>query len=240
MDKWQSAVTLTTTLVGLGALAGMSVRSRLRRVRFFTLYVTLVSAYGLLVLLRPELVVWRAWLIKELLLSLVALLTALEVGVQLFAARAGARPYAGRAVLVVMAVTVLFLGVRGAGPDVSAALSTSSSELWAFQQALGLLPRLAYGSAWLFAALWVAAQRFEIPVDPLREAVLLGFAVFWLLQAVSLGLLSEPQHARLTSDVLTLAFLAVLLIWAWFAWRSEIPPSAPPEIVARVWPDWRG
>ena len=240
MDAWQSAVTLTTILAGFAALAGLGVRGRLQRVRFFTLYLLLASVYGSVVFLRPGLVVWRAWLIKELLLSLIALITALEIGVQLFAARAGARPYAGRAVLLVTAATALFLGVNEPGPEVGAAVSISPGELWAFQQALGLLPRLAYGSAWLFAALWVATQRFEIPVDPLREAILLGFGVFSLLQAVSLGLLSGPRYARLTSDVLTLAFLAVLLVWAWFAWRLEEPPDAPPEIVARVWPHWRG
>lgn len=239
MDARQSLVHALGIVACLTVLAGLVVRGRVRRVSFFTLFLALVGTYNFVVLLHPGLIVWRVWLVKQLLLNLLVMLTAAEIGVQLFAARAGARPRAGRAVLGAMAATAAFLALDLPQPDTGPLAHTSAAELAAFRHALDWLPRLAYGTAWLFAALWGTSWRFAIPLDPLREAVLLGFAVFSILQAVSLGLLNGPRYARLTSDVLTLAFLALLVVWAWFAWRHEPPPDAPEGVVRQVWPQWK-
>lgn len=236
MDAWQSAVHACGLGVGLVALAGLVRRRRVGWAYFFTLYLLLVTGYGIVVAVRPDLVVWRLWAVKELLLALIALLTGLEIGVRLFARRAGARPHAGRAVLTAMAVTVVFLLLDLPGPRSGPVRHTSAVDVVAFEQALSLLPRLAYGSTWLFGALWLAAWRFRIPLTTLHETILLGFGIFRLLQGVSLGLLDAPHYARATSHLLTLTFLLVLGVWAWAAWRREgAPEGASPEIVRQVW-----
>lgn len=238
MDAWQSVVNAVAVAAGLAALAGLIVRKRVGRARLFAVFLALVSAYGAVVGVRPDLVVWRVWLFKELALSFVALLCALEVGVRLFARRSGARPLAGEAVLVVMALTALLLALDLSPPAAGSFAETSPMDLAAFDLARSLLPRLAYGTAWLFTMLWAVARRFRLPLDTPHEAVLLGSAVFWGLQALSLGLLHGPRYARLASDVITVAFVVVLLFWTRAAWRREPSPDASEGVIRQVWP-WR-
>ncbi len=238
MDAWQSAVNASAVVAGLAAVAGLAVRGRLRRARFFALFLALVSVHGLLVAVRPSLIAWRVWLAKELTLGLVALLCALEVGVLLFRRRRGARPLAGVAVLAVMGMTGVLLLLDLPPARVGPFEQTSAVEVVAFESARSLLPRLAYGTAWLFTMLWAVARRFDLPLDTPHEAILLGGALFWGLQALSLGVLHGPALARLASDLLTLAFVVVLIAWTWVAWRPDTTPHAPVEIVREVWP-WR-
>lgn len=236
MDAWQSAVNVAAIIAGLVVLAGLVVRRRVGWAYFFALYLLLVTGYGVVVAVRPDLVVWRAWAVKELTLALVALLAGLEVGVRLFARRAGARPHAGRAVLAAMAFTLVFLLVDLPGPRAANARHTSALDVVAFEQALSLLPRLAYGSTWLFAALWLVAHSFAIPLTKLHETVLLGLFAYSFVLGVSLGVLDSPSYARATSHLLTLTFLAVLVLWAWAAWRPEpAPRGASAEVVRQVW-----
>ena len=238
MDAWQSAVNAVAVAGGLATLMGLTVRRRLRRARCFALFLVLVSVYGSAVAWRPGLVVWRVWLAKEVVLSLVSLLCALEIGVLLFARRRGARPRAGEAVLVVMLMTALLLALDLSPPPAGPFAETSAGEVAAFELARSLLPRLAYGTAWLFTMLWAVARRFRLPLDTPHEAVLLGGALFWGLQALSLGVLHGPDHTRLASDVLTIAFVVVLLVWTWVAWRPDATPDVPSRVVREVWP-WR-
>jgi hypothetical protein len=205
----------------------------------FVVYIGLVAGYGVVVTVRPDFVVWPVWVMTELALAAVALLTGLEIGVRLIAARRGARPHAARAVLVVMALTLLVVVVGTPTPALGPVLHTSAADVDAFERAFRLLPGLAYGSAWLFTALWHVARRFKIPLSRLHRAILVGFAVFSMLLAFSLGVLDGPRHARLVSDVLTGSFLVLLLVWAWAAWAPEPEPEAAPEVVREVWRFWR-
>lgn len=239
MDVHQGWLHAVGIVAALASLMGLLLRRRATWAYFFVLYLGLVAGYGIVVALRPDVVVWRVWVMKELVLAVVALLTGLEIGVRLIADRRGARPHAARAVLVVMALTLLVVFVGTPAPALGPVLHTSAADVDAFEQAFRLLPGLAYGSAWLFTALWRVARRFAIPLSRLHHAILVGFAVFWLLQAFSLGVLDGPRHARLVSDVLTGSFLALLLVWAWAAWAAQPEPDASPEVVRDVWRFWR-
>lgn len=236
MDHWQTTVNATAVGAGLATLLGLAARGRLARASFFAFFVAVVSAYGIVVAARPTTITWRVWLVKELTLGIVALLAAIEIGARTFARRRGARPRAGLAALAATGFTALLLALDLSPQAVGPFSATAAVEVASFDLARSLLPRLAYGCAWLFTALWATARRFAIPLDTLHEAVLLGFSSYWTLQAAGLASLDSPERSRLASDILTLAFLLVLLAWAAVAWRRDRLPSAPPAVVREIWP----
>lgn len=236
MDYWQSTVNAAAVAVSLATLLGLAARGRLARASFFAVFLAVVSAYGVVVAARPTTITWRLWLVKELTLGIVALLVAIEIGARTFARRRGARPRAGLAALAATGFTVLLLALDVAPRAVGPFTATAAVEVLSFDLARSLLPRLAYGCAWLFTALWATARRFAVPLDALHEAVLLGFSSYWALQAAGLAVLDSAERSRLASDVLTLAFLLVLLVWATVAWRRDRLPVAPPSVVREVWP----
>ena len=236
MDAWQTTINASSVTLGFVALAGLVVRGRLRRAAFFASFLGLVSTYGLIVALYPGVIAWRLWVVKEVTLGVVALLAALEIGLRMFAKRGGARPRAGLAALIVMAFTAFALGLDLSAPAAGSFATTAATEILFFELAREVLPRLAYGAAWLFTVVWAVARRCAVPLDAWHEAVLLGSSIFWVLQATCLGLLVHPTSARLASDFVTVSFLVVVSVWAAMAWRRESPPAVPPEIVRELWP----
>ncbi len=167
------------------------------------------------------------------------MLVALEIAARLFATLPEPARNARRAIIGVIVVTAMLLLIDLPTPSHPTFAQPSASDVVAFDAAQRWLPRLAYGSAWLFAALFGLATRAALPLDPLHRLVLGGFGAYLLLYAVSLGTLPAiAAHARAVSIALTATYQILLLVWCYGAWRQEPTPDAPPDVVRRLW-SWR-
>jgi hypothetical protein len=134
-------------------------------------------------------------------------------------------------------------------------LTTSAAVLWApvptpatamppqahplmFALVTEVLPRLAYGSAWLCVAQLVVMLRYLVPLDPLHRAVLFGFGPYLVLYAAALGSARSPEPSWLVYELTPLVYLGVLVMWTHAAWRREPDAPAPRDVVAWLQP-WR-
>ncbi len=235
MDPWQSLVNVAVSVAAVATVVGLLVRRRARRAWAFVVYLALTAAWGLAVALVPGLVTWRAWLTKELLLGLLKLLVAVEIAVRVFAGAPESRRVARVAVLSILTMTGFVLVLDLPQPARPQFVEASPAEVAAFETALTLLPRLAYGSAWLLGALFMTA--IFLPLDPLHRVIVIGLGAYLCAYAVLLGLLPPEQpHARLVSDVLSWSYFFVLCVWGYAAWRRESAHDAPLHVVQHFFP----
>lgn len=225
--------------LALFALAGLLWRGRLRRCVAFAAYLALVGSQGLRLALTPQGTSWSAWLLLELAVRLLTLAVALELAARLFGSLPGAAHSARAAILLAVLGTLILLNVQLPVPDRPAFERADAAEIAAFNHAQAILPRLAYGSAWLFVMLLGVATAFGLPLDPLHRVVVVGFAAYLLLYAVTLATMPAVEvHADTVNAVHTLSFTALLALWSHAAWRREAAPAAAPDVVERLWP-WR-
>lgn len=236
MDTWQSAVNIAVTVLAVAAVVGLLVRRRARRAWAFTVYLTLTAAWGLAVALAPGMIVWSAWLTKEIVFGLLTLTIAVEIALRVFARAREALRFARLVLAGILSITALFLVLDLPRPERPPFAQTSPAEVVAFETALALLPRLAYGSAWLLGALFMLSTTDKLPFDPLHRVIVIGLGAYLCAYAVLLGLLPpEQSHARQVSDVLTWSYLGVLAVWTFAAWRPERHDGRP-DVVRHFFP----
>jgi hypothetical protein len=222
--------------VCVATLVGLVVRGRARRTWSFVAYLVVTAAFGLVFALAPALLTWCAWLFKELLQSLLTLAVALEIAVRVFARTPQTARTARVVVLLVLAATAVFLRLDLPTPVRPVFTQTSPEEVAAFEAALSLLPRLAYGTAWLCAALFILATLRILPLDPLHRVITVGFGSYLCAYSVLLGPINDAEQTRLVSDVLTWSYLGVLVVWAIAAWRTEEFPEHARDVVYFFFP----
>jgi len=216
-------------LLAPAILAGL-VRRRLYRLCYsFPTYLLTVWIGELLIFAWPERFYhWTFWQIKETAYAVLKLATALELGSLAFKAFPGARRRAmGLALLVLLAT----LGTLVLEP----VKSTDVESL-----ALELQPRLANGTALLFASVWALVFWYHIPLHRLHRAILRGIVPYLLIFTTGMRLLAslgrDIQHAAAGAD--SIAYVALLAYWAWEAWRKEPEDTASSPVLRRLQP-WR-
>lgn len=236
MDAWRGAINAAGAVLGGVIIAGLIHRRRARRCGSLLAYVALNLLLSVAASLGWSADSWLAWVSIQVVQRVASLAVAVEIAVRTFASLPGAAPNVRRMFLaaVVWAVALLFMDVGAPLPAPTA--RAAHVERLAFEAALSLLPRLAYATAWLFTALLLLGARYMLPLDPLHRVVMLGFAPYLVLHAVSLGLLRDARYVLLTSDAQALAFVGLLALWAHAAWRREHVPPASRTVVARLWP----
>lgn len=236
MDRWQSAINIAVTVLAVVAVVGLLVQHRAQRAWAFTAHLTLTAIWGIAVALAPGMIAWRAWLAKEIVLSLLTLTIAVEIALRVFARAPEAFRFARLVLAGILTITALFLVLDLPRPDSPPFPQTSPAEVAAFETALTLLPRLAYGSAWLLGALFILSTSDKLPFDPLHRVIVIGLGAYLCAYAVLLGLLPPEQpHARLVSDVLTWSYLGVLAVWTFAAWGPERHDGRP-DVVRHFFP----
>src|SRR5262245_29988831 len=207
--QWWLAV-LGEVLLGL-LLAGLVARHRVRRCYSFALYVLVVLTCELLITGWPQRFLrWDFWLLKEILHNVLKFAIALELAARTFRAFPGAR-HTLRGVVFLVVIGTLISVVTGPTAETLPDLASK------------LLPRILYGTIWLFTALAAVILWYRLPVDLFHKSILVGFVPYLLVFTVALNLLdSIGWHLEeLASYLQTSAYLLLLAYWGYAAWRFQ-------------------
>jgi hypothetical protein len=173
------------------------------------------AAYALATLLGNSLVsFWPSrfysssfWILKQAVYDILKTALALELAWAAFRAFPGAMRTARRLLLIVLAASTCTLAL----------LTPPSSYMtvWEWQ------PRVLTAALWLLTATALMVVWFQVPLDDWRRAIMLGLAPYQLVFVILLGLLKRHGWSLLAPIAMieTLAFLALVVFWAWAAWR---------------------
>jgi hypothetical protein len=215
MTFFESCLTvLGEFLLGL-LLAGLLAR-RLRVCYSFTLYVLVVLVCELLITGWPgRFYKMEFWLPKEILLDVLKFAVALELAARTFRAFPGARATLRGVVFLVVSGTLVSMFV-GPTPET---LGDVASQM---------LPRVVYGTIWLFTALAVVILWYRLPVHLFHKAILVGFVAFSLVFSVALTAIEVIPQAQ-ASYLQSIAYVLLLGYWAHAAWRRQEGQARRPE-----------
>ena len=154
------------------------------------------------------------WVLKQGAYDILKMAIAVELSWRVFARFPGAMSRARLVLLAVLAASTLGLAVF---------MPTSSYlTLWEWQ------PGVATATVWLLTATALLVVWYQIPLHAWQRAIMLGLAPYLLVFMIVLDLLARrgwPIQAEV-GIVDSLAYLALLVFWAWSAWRPlEIAPD---------------
>ncbi len=222
----EQAVGWAVVIVALVVVGGIVVRRRVGVCRTFLPYLGVIALADLLILVWPE-QFYRQWFWfgKELLIHLLRFALALELTYRTFRAFPTARATARGVLLAVLLLTlgIVFIGSGNLEvPDGTPALGPLISRVQ---------PRVLNGSIWLLTAIAGLVLWYRLPVHPLHKAILVGLVPYLLVFSVSMSLIESHgwDVRRSVNYLYTLAFLLVLVYWAFATWRrNEAPLQAPP------------
>ena len=199
------------------ALAGILGRGRYRTCVLFPTYLLAILVGNALVSFWPETFYTRwFWILKQAVYDLLKLGVGLELGFRIFRAYPGTHRralMACAAVLGITTVAIINVGMfQGAVPVV-----------------YDYYPRVAAGTIWLMTAIVALVAWYRLPVERFHRAILLGFSTYLLIFTTLVNLLKEWGFDRMFewfSSVGTLAYLVVMVWWAWAA----LTPDGEPEV----------
>jgi hypothetical protein len=217
-------------VVQLCLLVGLVWRRLHRVCRTFPVYVGAVFAGDVLALAWPERFHnWTFWTFKEAAYGIFKLGIALELTSLTFRAFPGARAAARRA--LALGTGLLVTGLL--------ALDLAEADDWA-KLFMEIHPRLANGTALLFACVWALVLWYNLPVHPFHRALLRGFVPYLLVFTVAYRLLATwGWDFRYQMSLASAgSYLLMLVYWTVVAWRPQAPPPADPALVQRLQP-WR-
>ena len=210
-------------------LAGLTWKHLYRLCYFFPSYLFAVALGDFLMLTWPKrFYQWEFWQAKETLYALLKFGIALELAALTLQAFPGARARARLWALGMLSLTLLVLALNPApGEDLA-------------DLAVELQPRLANGTALLFAVVWGAVIWYHIPLHRLHRAILRGFVPFLLTFTVLYRLLTTvgwDVHQAVNYGT-GAAYVLMLLYWTWEVWRHEPISDVDPQLLRRLQP-WR-
>ncbi len=210
-------------------LVGLVGRGLWRLSYAFSAYLCAVLGCVLLMRTWPETFFTLEFYVqKECLYGVLKLALALELALLAFTRLPGARLLAR----VVLALGGLLL--------VGALYATLADVARPDAATARLLPRLANGTALLFAAVWALALYFRVPLHPLHRALLRGFVPYLLVFALLLNFLRafgwgvQPYFGIADG----LAYVTMLAYWTATVWRLPLAAPADPAVVGVLQP-WR-
>jgi hypothetical protein len=196
-------------------LAGMLVRGRLGLCVTFSLYVVAILVGNSLVSLAPARFYTASfWVLKQGVYDALKMAMAIELAWRACASFPGAWRTA----------RVLLLGLLAASTVALVLLVPRSSyrTLWEWQ------PGVATAAIWLLVATAVIVVFYQLPIGDWQRAIMLGLAPYLLVFVTLLDVLRRhgwTLRAEL-GLVDSLAYLALVLFWAWAAWRRESTAAA--------------
>lgn len=167
---------------------------------------------------------WRFVLVTDWLQALIVILIALEIGFRVFRhLPPGLRTLS---ILFRIVFAGLLVWLLLAAPGVLR--EEGVAQLKALR---GLIGRVFYGSAILFAAFLGLMSYYRLPLDPVHRDVAAGLGVFGILVALA------DMHVG-NQDVFIFALHGVFAFWVWSAWKPEEPTELSPEAMRFLQP-WR-
>ena len=211
--------------VALAAVfAGVLARHRFRLWYFFTLFLAVMLASTLMMAIWPgQFYTHDFYQAKETALTFLRFGMALELAYRTFRAFPGALATLRWVLLLVLIVTL-------------AAVLAVSGPATAFVSFLASLqPRVLNGSIWLFAVIAALILWYRLPVDPFHKSVLLSYVPYLLVFSLTLNIVGELGRAGWERSlpvryINQLAYLALMVHWAWIAWRRVEVPSHPARV----------
>lgn len=213
-------------------LSGIIRHHLYRLCRSFALYVAAVGTGSSLIALWPRVFYnWNFWQAKELTYAVVKFLVALEIAALAFQAFPGARARARQVSLFILSATLL--AVMLPPPEASGSRNLSAQAVFF----LDVQPRLAQGTMMLFAGVWALVLWYVIPLHRWHRAILRGLLPYMLVFTLIIRIMvSFGFHtAQWMGYADSLAYILMLVYWAWEAWRRD-PVQPPPEILSRLQP----
>lgn len=238
MDTWTTPAAWPTVALQFVTFVGLIRRGRVRRVRLFPAYLVVAAVLNALTLMGCDFTRrWDYWLGAELALTLLGAAVVAEIAARVFAHLPRARRRLWSVLLLVALATLLAVwrapGVAGESAPTS----------WLFTMVVEVLPRLAFGAAVACLATLALMARYRIPLDGVHRGVLVGLMLFLMLYAGPTASADTDAVGRFVMyHVAPVAYLAIVIMWGWMAWRRETPdeqyPPAEAEVVRRLQP-WR-
>lgn len=220
MTRLQWILGHLATLLLVAVTTGIVVRSLYRRWLFFALFIGFVAAYSLGVMLWPsKFYRENLWIAQEMVLNLLRLAAACEVGLKVF------RPFPG-ALRTLRVVVLLVLGVT------LATVAAATPRVLDYSTFLGeVQPRVVNGAVWLFTAVAGLILWYRLPVNQFQKAIVLSYVPYLLVFTMFLDrLLAAGTDGTLWRGKWVLyanqlAYLALLVYWTFVVWRREPPTT---------------
>lgn len=216
------AVKLATFLTLLGIIG----RGRYRTCFAFPVYLLAILLGNALVSFWPETFYTQwFWIVKQTVYDLLKLAVGLELAFRIF------RSYPGTHRRALMVCTAI-LGIT------TVAIVTSSLPLGATHASMLMefFPRIAAGTIWLLTAIVLLVTWYRLPVERFHRAILLGLSSFLLVFTTAMNVMREWGFERVIDIVNpygTLAYLAVMVWWAWAAITPDGEPEVAPASILR-------
>lgn len=223
----QLAVAFTGKALMLVVLVGVLQRGLHRRCWSFLVYLLVVFTYetaeltGIVLYSRPDLEwprwlwSWDFWHFKQTTCEVVKLAVALELGVRVVAAFPGTWGMA-RTLVGLMLFTTTAAAAFGGAPQ---------------------HPLLATATIWLFAGVSLVAVAFHLPLRAWYRALLVGFVPYLFVFSTLASILDRRGIAagKLLGSIDQVAYLGLILWWAYAAWRGEEPVEGiEPAVLRRL------
>jgi hypothetical protein len=214
MTDLQLVVAHAAKLALLALIAGIVWRGRARLCWSFALYAVVTLLGNVLVSFWPARFLTPSfWVVKQGVYDVLKMAIALELAFRAFAAFPGAARTARAVVLVLLGLSTLVLAF--------VTPISSYRTLWVWQ------PSVATAALWLLAATALMVVWYQVPVHDFQRAIMLGLAPYLLVFVALLGLLQRQGWGawQPIATLGTLAYLGLVVFWAWAAWRVDAGPA---------------
>jgi hypothetical protein len=216
MSDLQLLVAHATKLALLALLAGIVRRGWTRLCWSFALYVLLALLGNVLVSVWPSRFFTPSfWVLKQGVYDVLKMAIALELAWRAFEAFPGAARTARTLIPALLAAGAFALALLTPG--------TSYVTVWDWQ------PRVATAALWLLTATALMVVWYQVPVHEWQRSIMLGLAPYLLVFVSLLGILRHRGWTEIepitTSG--TVAYLGLVLYWAFAAWRGARSSPLP-------------
>ena len=220
------AQTVIACLAQLGlalAVAGLLLRGHGRFCRAFAAYLSFALVCNVLITGWPDqFFTMPFWIFEQFVLDVLKIAVALETAYWAFLGFDGARDVARGALFLLLAATL-------------AAVLALHHEDAEGVVLLGLQPRMATATVWLFTALAALVAWYRIPMHPVHMGIMIGFVPYLVLFTTVLRFMTAFGWGETLATLDPVAYVAACAWWAKMAWR---PAPALDPVVARLQP-WR-
>jgi len=205
------------------ALIGLLARGHHRRCWAFVVYLLAITTGNCLVTFWPDLFLTEPfWVGKQALYDVLKLAVALELAYRAFRAFPGARQIARRAVfgLLLLSTAVIMAGPAHAP----------------YRVVFDWQPRIVVGTIWIFTATALLVLWYHLPLHAWHRAILLGFTPYLVVFTTLMSVIRQHgwEIRGQISMADTLAYLGLVVWWAYAAWRPVAAPAIEEAAVSRL------
>jgi hypothetical protein len=219
----QTAVACLAQLAMALAVAGLLFRGHAGLCRAFVAYLTFALTCNVLITVWPdEFFTMPFWIFEQFVLDILKIAIGLEIAYWTFLGFEGARD---------MAKGALFLLLVG---TLAAVLALHHEDAEGVVL-LGLQPRMATATVWLFTALAALIAWYRIPAHPVHMGIMVGFVPYLVIFTTVLRFMTAFGWGETLATLDPMAYAVACAWWAKMAWR---PAPALDPVLARLQP-WR-